>query len=418
MSTEERPAKKMRADCPVDFQSTFFKNSLKSDIRSSLINGKANACPMAVRIAWHASGTYDKNDGSGGSNGATMRFSPEKDDDANAGLSIISDLLKPVKAKNESVSNADIWTLAGGFACEFLGGPKIDVRMGREDKPDGSYCPENGRLPDAAQGAQHLRDVFYRQGFNDQEIVALSGAHTLGRCHKTRSGFDGPWTQNPLNFDNQYFKNLVNMKWTPREWDGPLQFQDESGKYMMLPTDMALMSDEKFRPHVEAYAKDEQLFFTDFAAAFAKLLSNGCPAACAPKEDSPAALAGDASSEFREHCMHGSLEHAIACLKNGADPASLESNSGRTGLMKAAFWGHDHVVAHLLNELKVDLNVQDVDGETALHDAARFGHKGVATLLVDGGADASLQNKKGQTALQVAEEYDQPDIIAILSGKK
>ena len=71
-----------------------------------------------------------------------------------------------------------------------------------------------------------------------------------------------------------------------------------------------------------------------------------------------------------------------------------------------------------MNELKVDLNVQDVDGETALHDAARFGHKGVATLLVDGGADASLQNKKGQTALQVAEEYDQPDIIAILSGKK
>lgn len=31
-------------------------------------------------------------------------------------------------------------------------------------------------------------------GFNDQEIVALSGAHTLGRCHADRSGFVGPWT--------------------------------------------------------------------------------------------------------------------------------------------------------------------------------------------------------------------------------
>ena len=112
------------------------------------------------------------------------------------------------------------------------------------------------------------------------------------------------------------------------------------------------------------------------------------------------------------------MEHAITCLKNGADPAGLESNSGRTGLMKAAFWGHDHVVGHLLNELKVDVNVQDANGETALHDAARFGHKGVAVLLVDGGADTSLENEKGQTALQVAQEYDQPDVVALLSAKK
>ena len=25
--------------------------------------------------------------------------------------------------------------------------------------------PENGRLPDASQGAAHLRDVFYRMGY-------------------------------------------------------------------------------------------------------------------------------------------------------------------------------------------------------------------------------------------------------------
>ncbi len=58
------------------------------------------------------------------------------------------------------------------------------VGLGRVDQTDGTKCPPNGRLPDASQGAQHLRDVFYRMGFNDQEIVALSGAHTLGRCHQ------------------------------------------------------------------------------------------------------------------------------------------------------------------------------------------------------------------------------------------
>lgn len=39
---------------------------------------------MAVRLAWHASGTFDKNDNTGGSNGATMRFEPESTDGANA----------------------------------------------------------------------------------------------------------------------------------------------------------------------------------------------------------------------------------------------------------------------------------------------------------------------------------------------
>jgi len=34
------------------------------------------------------------------------------------------------------------------------------------------------RLPDGALGADHLRDVFYRMGFDDREIVALSGAGT------------------------------------------------------------------------------------------------------------------------------------------------------------------------------------------------------------------------------------------------
>lgn len=32
-----------------------------------------HAGPVLVRLAWHASGTYDKATGTGGSNGATMR---------------------------------------------------------------------------------------------------------------------------------------------------------------------------------------------------------------------------------------------------------------------------------------------------------------------------------------------------------
>ena len=44
---------------------------------------------------------------------------------------------------------------------------------------------------------------------------------------------------------------------------------------MMLPSDVALLQDPAFKKHVEAYARDEALFFADFAAAFGKLLALG-----------------------------------------------------------------------------------------------------------------------------------------------
>jgi len=29
--------------------------------------------------------------------------------------------------------------------------------------------------------AQHMREIFYRMGFSDREIVALLGAHSVGK---------------------------------------------------------------------------------------------------------------------------------------------------------------------------------------------------------------------------------------------
>jgi cytochrome c peroxidase len=53
--------------------------------------------PVLVRLAWHASGTYDAETKTGGSNGATMRFAPEGDHGANAGLKAARDFLEPIK---------------------------------------------------------------------------------------------------------------------------------------------------------------------------------------------------------------------------------------------------------------------------------------------------------------------------------
>lgn len=114
-----------------------------------------------------------------------MRFKPEAAHGGNAGLHIARQLLEPIKAKYPGLSYADLYALAGTVAIEALGGPKCAFRPGRIDFEESKFTPTpDGRLPDASQGADHVRAIFYRMGFSDQEIVALCGAHALGRCHK------------------------------------------------------------------------------------------------------------------------------------------------------------------------------------------------------------------------------------------
>ncbi|RDW77077.1 peroxidase-1 [Coleophoma cylindrospora] len=233
--------------------------------------------PVLVRLAWHASGTYDKETGTGGSNGATMRFSPEGDHGANAGLQAARDFMEPIKQKFPWITYSDLWILGGVAAIQEMQGPAIPYRPGRQDK-DMAACTPDGRLPDATKNQSHLRDIFYRMGFNDQEIVALSGAHALGRCHTDRSGFSGPWTFSPTVVTNEYYKLLLNEKWNWKKWNGPKQLEDKTTKtLMMLPTDMALIQDKAFKQWVDKYAKDESLFFKDFSNVIVKLFELGVP---------------------------------------------------------------------------------------------------------------------------------------------
>jgi Peroxidase/Ankyrin repeats (3 copies) len=352
-----------------------------------------------------------------------MRFEPEKSDPANAGLHIVRAMLHEVHQKHPHISLADLWTFAGCKAVKFMGGPDVPFRFGRTDDPDGSHCPMPGRLPDAAQGAEHLRDVFGRMGFDDRGIVALSGGHTVGRAHRVRSGFDGPWTSNPLRFDNEYFRNLIERTWVKKEWDagydGPLQYTDaETKTLLMLPTDVALVSDAKFRVFVELYARDEQIFFNDFADAFAKLVSLGCPAHCDP---SVAAAKADAecpreraSAQFREFAMHGSLGEVKRLAAGNADAHALEPASNRSALHKAAFWGHVDTVRFLANDAKLDVNVVDVNGDTALHDAVRHDHPAVVRILLEANTDLAIKNKKGRTPYDTAIVYEKPELAQLI----
>nr|BAA19611.1 thylakoid-bound ascorbate peroxidase [Spinacia oleracea] len=275
--------------------------------------------PIMVRLGWHDAGTYNKDikewPQRGGANGS-LSFDVELKHGANAGLVNALKLLQPIKDKYSGVTYADLFQLASATAIEEAGGPTIPMKYGRVDATGPEQCPEEGRLPDAGppSPAQHLRDVFYRMGLDDKDIVALSGAHTLGRSRPERSGWgkpetkytkDGPgapggqsWTAEWLKFDNSYFKDIKEKR------DADL---------LVLPTDAALFEDPSFKVYAEKYAADQEAFFKDYAEAHAKLSNqgakfdpaegitlNGTPAGAAPEKFVAAKYSSNKRSELSD----------------------------------------------------------------------------------------------------------------------
>ncbi len=103
--------------------------------------------------------------------------------------------------------------------------------------------------PDPLKTAKDMRETFKRMAMNDEETVALTaGGHTVGKCHgngraenlspepeaagleeqglgwlnhKSRgigrdtvvSGIEGAWTTHPTQWDNGFFKMLLQHEW-------------------------------------------------------------------------------------------------------------------------------------------------------------------------------------------------------------
>ncbi|AEE86596.1 L-ascorbate peroxidase 5, peroxisomal [Arabidopsis thaliana] len=225
----------------------------RRDLRA-LISSR-NCAPIMLRLAWHDAGTYDAKKKTGGANGS-IRFKEELNRPHNKGLEKAVAFCEEVKAKHPRVSYADLYQLAGVVAVEVTGGPAIPFTPGRKD----ADSADDGELPNPNEGASHLRTLFSRMGLLDRDIVALSGGHTLGRAHKERSDFEGPWTQDPLKFDNSYFVELL---------------KGETPGLLQLKTDKALLDDPKFHPFVKLYAKDEDMFFKAYAISHKKLSELG-----------------------------------------------------------------------------------------------------------------------------------------------
>jgi len=268
-------------------RSTQVLASVTDDIVSDLTAlVKEKKCgPILIRLNWHDAGVFSTGTLTGGCPNAAMRFTDGGEGcfGANAGLPDVAvGLLQPIADKyvtSGTISNADLWTLAANVATEVMGGPKIPTRFGRADAASSAESVESqeGRLPDGDKGIDHLRDIFGPKGFKDEEIVALSGAHTVGGCKADRSGFEGKWTENPLTFDNGYFKEMLAKAYKEETApNGAAQFRNADTGTIMLTSDLALLTDDSFKMHVERFAADQEAYFAAYTSAWVKLQENGC----------------------------------------------------------------------------------------------------------------------------------------------
>ena len=89
-------------------------------------------------------------------------------------------------------------------------------------------------------------------------------------------------------------------------------------------------------------------------------------------------------------------------------------------IIKAAKKGEAETVRRLLNDDPSLLTARDKDGSTPLHCAAWNGHKDVAAILLDAGAEVNDHNQNGHwgtTPLHAAAHGNQRQVAALLIAR-
>ncbi|KAL8193512.1 hypothetical protein R6Q57_026647 [Mikania cordata] len=187
------------------------------------------------------------------------------------------------------VSCADILAVATRNLVSMMGGPFYNVKLGRRDGRVSQASRAEYTLPKPTMSMDRIITIFKSIGFSVQEMVALTGAHTIGFTHCSQissdiynysrtSQFDPSY--NPRyaaglrNACADYRKNpslsVFNDIMTPRVFDNSYYKNLPKG-LGVLRSDRALVMDRRTWPFVELYSRDQKAFFDAFARAIETL---------------------------------------------------------------------------------------------------------------------------------------------------
>lgn len=206
----------------------------------------------------------------------------EKDSPGNLslrGYEVIDDAKEQLEEQCPGVvSCADIVAMAARDAVFWTGGPIYDIPLGRKDGTR-SKIQDTINLPFPTFNASELLRTFGQRGFTAQDVVALSGAHTLGvaRCSsfKSRLGSVDP------SLDSNFAKTLSKTCSAGDNAEQPFDatrntfdnfyFNTLQRKSGVLFSDQTLYTSPQTRNLVNGYAFNQAMFFFDFQQAMVKM---------------------------------------------------------------------------------------------------------------------------------------------------
>ncbi|KAH9626050.1 hypothetical protein KSS87_000370 [Heliosperma pusillum] len=197
---------------------------------------------------------------------------------------IINDLQTLVQCQcGQVVSCADITALAARDSVLLSGGPSYNIPLGRRDSPNfASQNVTKANLPGPTFNSTQLLNALSLKNLTATDLVALSGAHTIGRGHcvsftnrvyptrdptldqtlynNLKLTCPAANTTNTTNldirtpnfFDNKYYVNLMNRQ-------------------TLFTSDQTLYTDSRTKPIVTSFALNQTLFFEKFVDAMLKM---------------------------------------------------------------------------------------------------------------------------------------------------
>ncbi|XP_041019447.1 peroxidase 16-like [Juglans microcarpa x Juglans regia] len=186
------------------------------------------------------------------------------------------------------VSCADILAMATRDVVALTGGPTYDVELGRLDGRISTRASVRHHLPHPDFKLNQLRSLFTSHGLSKTDLIALSGAHTIGFAH-CRLFFDrihnfessnridptldpayGKYLREvcPKNIDPRLVIDMDPN--TPRKFDN-MYYKNLQQGMGLFTSDQSLFTDKRSRKIVNLFASNNTAFEKAFVAAITKL---------------------------------------------------------------------------------------------------------------------------------------------------
>lgn len=169
------------------------------------------------------------------------------------------------------------------------GGPYYQVKKGRWDGKMSTASRIGLNIPHANSTVDQLIKLFNSKGLTIQDLVALSGAHTIGFAHcksfvARLYSYRGKGQPDPsmdpklVHMLRMYCPNFGGNSDIVAPFDATTPFVFDHAYYGnlqkkmgLLASDQALALDPRTKPIVQDLAKDKQKFFQAFVAAMDKM---------------------------------------------------------------------------------------------------------------------------------------------------